>query len=260
MKFMIGVDLEGVACAVGACGKTLTESADYEFARRQATREADAAARALFDAGAGRVVVWDNHGGLTNLDYDVLDERCEIVLGSGGEHRWPGLDESFAGVLMVGYHAMEGTPDAVLCHTFNSRDNRATRVNGTEVGEMAIDAAVAGERGVPAVFVASDEAGAAEARRFMPWIETVATKRGFGWNLALSKHPRRAVAEIYEAVGRAVGRLGEMKPFAFETPITFELALKRQDAADAVARSRDGWTRVDAYTVGRQLARLSEYF
>ena len=34
-----------------------------EFAQLQATREADAAARGLFDAGADQVIVWDNHNG-----------------------------------------------------------------------------------------------------------------------------------------------------------------------------------------------------
>nr|WP_309695745.1 M55 family metallopeptidase [Armatimonas sp.] len=71
MKFIIGVDCEGPACVVGAPGKTLTDSPDFAFARKQATREADAAARACFDAGAEQVIVWDNHGSSLNLDYDV---------------------------------------------------------------------------------------------------------------------------------------------------------------------------------------------
>ena len=49
-------------------------------------------------------IVWDNHGSGVNLDYDLLDARCRIALGSGWQHRWPLLDESCDGVLMVGYH------------------------------------------------------------------------------------------------------------------------------------------------------------
>jgi len=83
VKFVVGVDCDGSACVVGEPGKSLSFSRDYGFARGQATREAEAAARALFDSGAEQVVLWDNHGSGANLEFDRLDERCQIALGSG---------------------------------------------------------------------------------------------------------------------------------------------------------------------------------
>ena len=56
MKFIIGVDLEGAACTVGQKNSTLTASSNYEFAKAQVTKEANAAARALFDSGATQVI------------------------------------------------------------------------------------------------------------------------------------------------------------------------------------------------------------
>ena len=50
MKFYIAVDCEGPACVVGEPGKGLGSGENYRFACLQATREANAAARALFDA------------------------------------------------------------------------------------------------------------------------------------------------------------------------------------------------------------------
>lgn len=82
-KFYIAVDCEGVACAVGSPGEALGKGENYAFACLQATREADAAAKALFDGGATEVVVWDAHGSGVNLHYDLLDSRCKILLGSG---------------------------------------------------------------------------------------------------------------------------------------------------------------------------------
>ena len=61
-KYCVSVDCEGVACAVGVPGVGLGDGGSYAFACREAAREADAAARALFDAGAERVIVWDSHG------------------------------------------------------------------------------------------------------------------------------------------------------------------------------------------------------
>lgn len=76
-RFFIGVDCEGVACVVGEPQKGLKDSINYPFAARQATLEADAAARALFDCGAKEVIVWDNHGNGVNLDYDLLDPAAK---------------------------------------------------------------------------------------------------------------------------------------------------------------------------------------
>ena len=42
MKFIVAVDCEGVACGVGSPGASLNESRNLEFAKLQATREADA--------------------------------------------------------------------------------------------------------------------------------------------------------------------------------------------------------------------------
>ena len=260
MKFIVAVDCEGVAGVVGAPGGSLNESRDLDFARLQATREADAAARGFFEAGASRVIVWDNHGGSLNLHYDQLDERCDIALGVGFPHRWPGLEKDFAGVALIGYHAMDNTIDGVICHSFSSASYQYMKVNGREVGEMGIDGAMAGRLGVPVVLVASDDKGVAEAQSFFPWAETVATKQGLGWNGALSKHPKRAVTEVFAAAQRAASRLGEMKPFTFAEPLDFEIRYKRIEAAQAASRGYKRGERLDPYTVRWQLDKLSDYF
>ena len=260
MKFAVAVDCEGVACGVGAPGGSLTGSRNFDFVRLQATREADAAARGLFDAGAEQVIVWDNHGGSPHLHYDMLDSRCDIALGVGFPHRFPGVDESFSGVALIGYHAMDNTVDGVMCHSFSSATYQYIKVNGQEVGEMAIDGAMAGERGVPLIFVASDDKGTAEARRFFPGIETVTTKQGFAWNAAVSKHPKRVVDEIHETIQKAVARLDIFKPFTFESPIEFEIRFKRLEAAQAASRGFKSGERIDPYTVRYQFESLHDYY
>jgi D-amino peptidase len=256
---MIGVDCDGVACAAGEAGKSLSDAGDFAFARAQATREADAAARALFEAGAQRVVVWDNHGAGNNLSFDRLDARCEIALGAGFARRWPGLDGDFAGVLMVGYHAMEGTPDGVLAHTYMSHAVRQISVNGQAVGEIALDAAVAGELGVPLIFVSSDAAGCEEARRFAPHAEVVATKHGLGAHCAFSQHPAAAAEAIGAGARRAVQRLGEMKPLTFPSPIRVEIRFKRLLQAAKARLRRRGWRLSGPLTIRRTLEDLQQW-
>lgn len=259
MRFVVSVDCEGLACVVGASGAPLTDSPNYAFARQQAVREANAAVRALFDMGAEEVIVWDAHGGGVNLPYDDLDERALIALGSGFEHRFPEMDETFAGVLFIGYHAMDNTPDAVLAHTYSSKVYQWVEVNGEQVGEIAIDAACAGERNVPVIFVSGDDKCVAEARRFLPWVEVVQTKRAYGWNAAVSKHPRRVEYDIAEGVNRAVNRLSEMQVFRFPSPITVRVRYKRLEDAERTSRGGTRWRRVDAYTAEAVFERISEW-
>jgi D-amino peptidase len=249
MKFYIGVDCEGPACVVGSPGGSLNDSRNLAFAKLQATREADAAARACFDAGATEVIVWDNHGGSLNLEYDLLDSRCKIALGVGFPHRWPGIDETFMGVLFIGYHAMDSTEDAVMAHTYSSAAHQWVKVNGRMVGELAIDAAIAGLHGVPPLFVAGDDKCVAEGREFFGELETVTTKNAFGWNAAVSLHPKAAVEAIYAGVRDAVERRTMQKPFRFEEPLTYEVRYKRIEQAESASRGTSTGARVDAYTV-----------
>jgi len=108
--------------------------------------------------------------------------------------------------------------------------------------------------------VAVDCEGVAEARSFFPGIESVITKQALGWNVALSKHPRRAVDEIFATVQKAVARLPQLKPFRFAEPLTFEIRYKRLDAAQAASRGFKGGERIDPYTVRWELEKLSDYF
>ncbi len=259
MKFMIAVDCEGVACASGQPGKTISESKEFGFVKKQATREANAAAKALFENGATKVIIWDNHNGSLNLDYDMLDERCEILLGTGGTHRWHILDNTFSGVLLIGYHPMDNTIDGILAHTFSSTHYQWMKINGVEVGEIEIDAAMAGEKKVPLIFVSSDDKGVKEAKRFMPWVETNVTKIGLGRHLALSKHPKQVEKEIFENVESAVKRLDKMKPFTFRTPITYQIRFKRLEEAERMVRNRL-YKRLAGFTLERKAKKLSDIY
>jgi len=259
LKFMIAVDCDGPACVVGEPGRALSNSRDMVFAREQATRETDAAARALFDSGAEKVVVWDNHGFGANLVFNQLDRRCEVLLGTGFGRRFPQLDETYSGVLMIGYHAMEGTPNAVLAHTYSPDAYKAIRVNDQVVGEMALDASVAGELGVPLIFVVSDDKGCDEARRFMPWVETVVSKIGYGRNCAYSKHPAVVEEEIYQSVRKAVGKLGEMKPFKFESPVQIEIQFKKCIQLIKARIRRQGWDIVGMRTLKGELPGMLQW-
>ncbi len=262
-RFYIGVDCEGVACAVGIPGQNLGQGENYAFAALQATREADAAARALFDMGAEDVIIWDNHHSGVNLSYDMLDPRCRIVCGSGHHGRFPRIDETFGGVLFIGYHAREGSATAVLAHTYSSVTYQSFSINGKPMGEMEIDAAYAGKAGVPVIFAASDDIAVSQARESFPWAETVATKEALSWNSAISLHPQEACRRIYDGVKKACTRLGEMKPYILAEPLEVSIRFKRLDAANSAQLydwNRQPFAFADPFTREGTLRQLEDLF
>ena len=262
-RFYISVDLEGVACAVGSYGQGLSEGTkNYSAACAQGSREAAAAARALFDHGAADVVVWDGHGTGVNLDYSVFDRRCRFTIGAGSKRRFPGLDESFSGVLFIGCHAYD-TPDATLAHVYSSATFQSQLINGRNVGELHIDAAIAGKRGVPAIFVSGDDVCVAQSLEAVPWAESAVTKKALAWNSCISIHPDAACDLIYDKVSAACIRLGDMRPFVIPEPFEYELRYKRIEYAQGCAyRNPDNtpFERVDAYTRRGTLERLEDIF
>lgn len=250
-KFYIGVDCEGVACVVGEPGNGLGTGEQYRFAAKQATREANAAAEALFDLGAEQVVIWDNHGTGCNLDYDLLDSRVHITLGSGHRGRFPLLDESFAGVMFIGYHARENTVNGVLAHTYSSKAYQYFKLEGRELGEMEMDAAFAALKDVPVVLCVSDYCAIEQAKESFPWAETVITKKGLSWTSAVSKHPLAVCEEIKAAVGRAAERLQEMECYRLSSPLEVEIRYKRMEDAskdNLVDQNGKPFALIDAFT------------
>ena len=79
MEYLIAVDLEGIHGIVGEVNKTLTASKDYPDACYAAALEINAVARALFDSGATKVAVWDNHGGGNNIGKDDGNNDAEWI-------------------------------------------------------------------------------------------------------------------------------------------------------------------------------------
>ena len=70
----------------------------------------------------GEVYVKDDGFRDKNLLPELIDERAKLLPNGGPILN--GLDESFAGVMLVGFHAMEGAKDGVLAHSWSSARRR----------------------------------------------------------------------------------------------------------------------------------------
>lgn len=259
--YYVSVDLEGVACTIGCYGKGLAAgTAEYAYAAEQGTREAVAAVEALFAGGAKEVYVWDCHGTGFNLNYHAFDPRTQFILGAGSRKRFPGLDARADGVLFIGYHAYDSR-ESTLCHVYSSATYMGMRIDGEEVGELQIDAAIAGKHGVPVLFVSSDNVCVEQAKNSFPDAVFVETKKALAWNSCISKHPDAVCEEIRGAVSEAMQKRGTV--YRLSSPFTYEVTYKRIEYAQGcnlhdIHGNPFDWK--DAYTRVGQLRDPEEIF
>jgi D-amino peptidase len=235
MRVYISVDMEGVA---GVVHEDQTNPLDprcapeYARFRKLMTAEANAAVQGAVDAGATRILVNDSHWTMRNLLAEELHEAAELI--SGGPKplsMMEGIEGGFDAALCIGYHARAGTRAAILDHTYTDRLNDV-RLNGRSVGELGLNATLAGVFEVPVVLVSGDAALATEAHDLLgDEVATVIVKEAVGRHAARSLAPVVACRRIREAVTKALKRKG-VRPFTMEAPITLEADFAKTVEAD----------------------------
>jgi len=218
MKVYIFVDMEGIS-GVSNSEFVMPTGRHYAEARRYYTADVNACAGACYDAGAEGVLVRDGHGGGDHFLWDQLDSRVEVVQGATGPVRMVGLDECDA-LILLGYHAMAGTAGALLEHSYSSMSIQNLWLNGRLVGEIGVDAAIAGDHGVPTIMVSGDNYACAEAENWIPDVVTCAVKTGVNCQAARLLSQEQAHALIAEKAKLALSRAGDIAPLQVEKPVT----------------------------------------
>ena len=159
-----------------------------------------------------------------------------------------GLDESFDGVVFVGYHASTTNPTGVRAHSFSSANLADLRVNGVSVTEGAWNAALAAHYGVPVLAVSGDAAAVAEVKAQVPGVESAVVKWPYAFHSARNLSPTAARAVIAEAVRKGMARRGAKDLPRATSPIRLEIRFKSYRPAELLSWL-PGAERVDAHAV-----------
>jgi len=236
-SFHIRCDMEGVSGVVSMAQVT-PHSPEYAQARAWFMEELLALIDGLTKGGATNVSVYDEHWFGRNVDLARIPRGVRVLCGKPPYRaEWAGgLDSSHAGLILHGLHSMEGTGH-VLCHTYEP-DFRSISIDGIRVGEIGVEAAVAGDWGVPLVLVIADSAGAAEAEALVPGVATVVTKisrSAFGaecFSLA------DTLAAIRDAAARIAGSPIAAKPLRIGSPVEMKCSFKPGPYLEALRRTQ----------------------
>ncbi|HYL62136.1 MAG TPA: M55 family metallopeptidase [Candidatus Methylomirabilis sp.] len=261
LKVYISVDMEGVAGVVTA-DQLGPGAFEYERFRHFMTNETLAAVNAAKEAGAGEIVVSDSHGNGENLLIEEFPTDVRIV------RAWPrhggmmaGLDASFNAAMFIGYHASTTNPNGVRAHTFSSAHYARVALNGNAVTEGEYNAAYAGAKGVPVIFVSGDDVATQEIKARLGNIETVETKKALSFHSAETLTPQESCYRIGHGVKAALGRLNDFKPYVIKTPVTLEITFKNYMPAEVLAYLRTV-QRVDSHTirfVGKDMDEVDDF-
>jgi D-amino peptidase len=234
MKIFISVDMEGISGIVDS-SETGRDKGEYEKGRDLMVADINAAIDGILALRNAEIVVSDAHGGMKNINPNKLNEAALLIRGSPKpQTQMAGINDSFDAAMFIGYHSKKGTLHGILSHTISGRAIESITINGMEVGETAINAAIAGYYGVPLIFVAGDLAVTNEARKLNPEIEVAAVKEAVSRTAAKCLHPVKARKLITERATMALQKKESIEPFSFKSP--YEIIVKYTNArmADAV--------------------------
>lgn len=234
-KLYISADMEGVAGVVSD-QQILPSGFEYSRFREIMTAEVNTVIEAAFAAGVTEIVVSDSHGNGQNLLIEKFPKKVSIV------RSWPrplmmmeGIDQTFAGAILLGYHTSTHNEAGVRAHTLSSARLADVRINDKQVGEGEISAAIAGHFGVPVIMVTGDDQLVKELQGSLGNVEGAVVKWAHGFHSARTLTPAEANDVIRSATERALSRIKSFKPYRVATPVRFDLRFKSYRQADMLS-------------------------
>ncbi len=236
MHIYIVCDVEG-AFGVGSYeNDAFPEAPNYPEARRNLVEDLRAAIRGAKAAGATAFTIYDMHYYGDNVRPGELGDEVTLARGKPLDN---GMRRGFAGMFMVGLHAMAGNPGGVLPHTYN-HEIVSMDVNGRRVGEIGLEALAAGCHGIPLIFLSADAEGVSEARALLGDVEGVAVKCLGASGEVVFVPEKAARSGISEGARRAVGRIGDFGPLVETGPCRLEILYSDAGMAAKVAARVEG--------------------
>ena len=235
-KVFVITDLEGVSGIVDSDTQCSPyQSPRWEESRKLLTGEVNAAVDGLLEGGATEVVVWDAHDGSRTLSVTDIHPRARLLTGTPVSPTCE-LDPGYSAVVFIGQHAMAGTQNGILSHSYSSQGIQNIWVNNQPTGEIGARVMLAGYFGVPVIMLSGDTAACKEIHELVPQAECAEVKSGVSRGAGFTLPHSAACALIREKARRAVQRLGEFKPYKITGPAEVKVEFTPRGTPDFAPR------------------------
>ena len=208
-------DIEGVTGVT-----TFPQAEKSDFGKRMLMHDLKAVLEGIKEAGA-EAVIYDMHTDGRNVNIEEID--CPVIMGKPIlPHLWRGVGKNTVdGMFMLGLHTMQNAGGALLQHSY-LREYESIHLNGQLVGEIGVEAALAGEAGVPLKLVTGDNLGCKEAEDLIDGIITCSVKESLAEDSAICYTPDVTYKALKDAAKKAT--LANVKPFMLNAP--YEIKIK----------------------------------
>ena len=236
-------DAEGVG---GVCRQDQTEPKDAEL-RQLLTGEINAAVDGFLAGGVDEVVVWDGHDGSQTLSTLTIHPKAKLVMGALNASML--MERKWSAVAYVGQHSKANVKGGVMAHSYSSLGIQVMKLNGKPVGEIDVIAGMAGQFGIPIIFLSGDQAAADELHEIVPNAELAVVKEGLARYVCISVSAPVAREMIREGARRSVGLIGKVKPYRVANPVTLEIEYTTRNTLGLDAEARAGAEVVDSQTI-----------
>ncbi len=230
MKIYISSDIEGVN-GIATWSETEATHKDHAYFANIMTEEIKSVCKGLNDRGnVSEIYLKDAHDSARNIDHLKLPDNV-VLNRNWAKHplcMMHGIDGSFAGTVLTGYHSAGWVRGNSLAHTMSTGYN-FIKLNGEFASEFLLNYYISLHFKVPVIMVTGDKALCDYVNKLDPAIVTVPTKDSIG-GCTISKHPEVTNKEIKRATEDALYAIGKTK-MELPTDFEFEISFKKVEEA-----------------------------
>lgn len=222
---MVRCDMEG-ASGIVSYDQVVPGKQEYEYGQKMFMADLTALISGLNAGGADEIFIYDEHYYGRNVRLAELEENVSVYCGKPPYlANWAGgLDESFTGLILLGLHSKSGTPNGTLQHTYE-HDIKNIVLNGVSVGEIGMEAAIAGDYKVPLLMITGDSAAIDEGKKLFPGVAGVAVKHSLCEWGALCLPLNRSTKAIFETAKEIAQNQPDVKPYSLGRQIEMDIEL-----------------------------------
>lgn len=202
--------MEGIS---GIVDDTFVDSSKRNYHRGQElmTQETNYVIESALSSRVEEVTVNDSHSKMNNLLVEKLHEEAKLISGDVKPFSMmEGLDHTYDGAGFIGYHArasLKGIMSHSMIHAVKN-----FYIDDKVVGELGMNAFVAGYYEVPVLFVAGDDRATAEAEALIPNITTATVKETISRSSGLVTSPSKTGQLLKEQTASAIENRHRVDP------------------------------------------------
>lgn len=237
LKIYISVDIEGT-CGISNWKETTLGEGEYNYFREEMIKETIACCETLLEMGITKITVRDAHDSARNIIPSRLPKEVTLIREwtNGPCDMMAGLDNTYDGVIFIGYHSPARSTGNPLSHTLTTSLVHI-KINGNIVSEYLLNTYYAQTQfNVPTILVCGDDNLTRLVKADNNNIETVSTNVGLHGAI-ITKHPDLVYEDIKNKTHKAIEGLMNNTNYMIDIPSEFTTQIQFRNHKQAYKAS-----------------------